>query len=225
MAGRVDALIRLPFIAAPLIRGFVTFEGIDGSGKTTVSRRVAGELRARGTKVFWTGEPTRAWTGEAVRRSYADDVGPLAESFLFLADRAAHQEEIRRHLARGELVVCDRFADSTYAYQGARLEGIVPRPIPFLRGISEPWLLPPDLTLLLRIPAELGLRRIAARPAKIRFEQRAFLRKVARNYDTLARSRRFVVLDGRRDLGDVVRDAVAAIARRLSRRTRGITNG
>lgn len=201
-----------------MLRGFVTFEGIDGSGKTTVSRLVAKTLEARGENVFWTGEPTRQWTGEAVRRSYADDVGPLAESFLFLADRAAHQEEIRRHVDEGELVLCDRYADSTYAYQGARLRGILDRPIPFLRGVTEPWLLRPDLTLLLRVPAALGLRRIADRPEKVRFEQLAFLRQVARNYDGLARSRRFVVLDARGSRETVASAAIHAIVRRLARR-------
>ena len=203
-----------------MLRGFVTFEGIDGSGKTTVSRRVAECLRERGERVFLTGEPTRNWTGEAVRRSYADDVGPLAESFLFLADRATHQKEIRQHLARGEIVLCDRYADSTYAYQGARLQGIVSRPIPFLQKISEPWLLRSDLAILLKVPAELGLRRIADRPTKVRFEELTFLRKVARNYDGLAKSRRFVVLDGRQPADRVVQQALAAIARRLGRRTR-----
>ncbi len=212
--------MRLMPIAAALVSGFVTFEGIDGSGKTTVSRLVAETLRARGEKVFLTGEPTRNWTGEAVRRSYADDVGPLAESFLFLADRAAHQAEIRRHLEQGELVISDRYADSTYAYQGARLRGIVPRPIPFLQEISEPWLLEPDLTILLKVPADLGLRRIQDRPTKVRFEELAFLRRVARNYDALAKSRRFVVLDGRQGAEDVTDKAIAVIARRLRRRGR-----
>ena len=214
----VDGLIRLVFIAAPVLRGFVTFEGIDGSGKTTVSHLVAATLRARGARVFLTGEPTKHWTGEAVRRSYEEDVGALAESFLFLADRASHQEEIRSHLAGGELVLCDRYADSTYAYQGARLQGIVSRPSPFLQGMGEPWLIRPDLTLLLRIPADVGLRRISERPAKARFEQLAFLRKVARNYDVLAEGRRFVVLDARRSVEDVTHAAIGAITRRLARR-------
>ena len=205
---------------AAVLRGFVTFEGIDGSGKTTVSHLVAETLRARGESVFLTGEPTRSWTGEAVRRSYKDDVGPLAESFLFLADRAAHQGEIRRHRDAGELVLCDRYADSTYAYQGARLQGLVPKPVGFLHAVSRPWLLPPDLTLFLRIPPDLGLRRIADRPEKIRFEELAFLRKVARNYDTLAKARRFVVLDGRGTPEAVAREAVAAIERRLGPRPR-----
>ena len=198
----------------------MTFEGIDGSGKTTVSRLVAEALRGRGENVFLTGEPTKHWTGEAVRRSYKDDVGPLAESFLFLADRAAHQEEIRRHLDAGELVLCDRYADSTYAYQGARLERIVERPVDFLRKITEPWLLSPDLTLYLRIPADLGLDRIAGRPEKVRFEELAFLRKVARNYDALARGRRFVVLDARGTGEAVARQAIAIIDRRLASRRR-----
>lgn len=198
----------------------MTFEGIDGSGKTTVSRLVVDALRARGENVFLTGEPTRQWTGKAVRRSYKDDVGPLAESFLFLADRAAHQEEIRRHLDAGQLVVCDRYADSTYAYQGARLEGVVDRPVEFLRKITNPWLLQPDITLFLRIPADLGLSRIADRVEKVRFEELAFLRKVARNYDVLARSRRYVVLDGRGTKEAVAQQAIAAIVRRLAARTR-----
>jgi len=207
-------------LPAAVLRGFVTFEGIDGSGKTTVSRLVAKSLEERGERVFWTGEPTRQWTGEAVRRSYADDVGPLAESFLFLADRAAHQEEIRRHLAAGDLVLCDRYADSTYAYQGARLRGVVAQPIPFLRRMTEPWLLPPDLTLLLRIPAALGLRRIADRPEKVRFEELAFLRRVARNYDSVAKGRRFVVLDARGPAETVAQEAIEVVDRRLGPRRR-----
>lgn len=209
-----------PLIAAPVLHGFVTLEGIDGSGKTTVTRLVAEALTSRGESVFATREPTRLWTGDAVRRAYNDDVGPLAEAFLFLADRAAHQEEIRRHLDAREIVLCDRYADSTYAYQGTRLAGVVPQPVAFLQGIARPWLLEPDLTLLLRIPAELGLRRIAGRPDRIRFEELGFLRKVARNYDALAKSRRFVVLDAREEPAQVAAGAVAAIDRRLGPRRR-----
>lgn len=205
----------LRLIAAPVLKGFVAFEGIDGSGKTTVSRLVADELASRGTRVFLTSEPTSHWTGEAVRRAYQDDVGPLAEAFLFLADRAAHQEEIRRHLGAGELVLCDRYADSTYAYQGARLEGIVDRPIAFLRQTARPWLLEPDLTILLRLPADEGLRRIAARVDHVRFEKLSFLRKVAKNYDVLSKSRRYVVLDARDELSSIVAQSVSAIERRV----------
>jgi len=199
-----------------VLAGFVSFEGIDGSGKTTVSRLVAESLRAKGQTVHLTHEPTKTWLGDAVRHAYDDDVGAIAESFLFLADRAAHQSDIRAHLDKGELVLCDRYADSTYAYQGARLEGLVKDPIRFLQRASESWMLRPDLTILLRIPAEVGRNRIEGRPNLFRFEDLAFLEKVAANYDRLARSRRFTVLDGTRSPEEVTLDAVSAIRKRLT---------
>jgi len=200
-----------------VLTGFVTFEGIDGSGKTTVSRLVTESLRAKGSTVYLTSEPTKSWLGDAVRHAYVDDVGAIAESFLFLADRAAHLTDIRAHLRKGELVLCDRYADSTYAYQGARLDGLLNDPIRFLQRASESWTLRPDLTILLRIPAELARKRIEGRPNLIRFEDVAFLKKVAANYDRLARSRRFIVLDGTRSAEAVTLDAVSAIQKRLNR--------
>ena len=200
-----------------MLTGFVTFEGIDGSGKTTVSRLVTESLRAKGSTVYLTSEPTKTWLGDAVRHAYVDDVGAIAESFLFLADRAAHLTDIRTHLRKGELVLCDRYADSTYAYQGARLDGLLNDPIRFLQRASESWTLRPDLTILLRIPAELARKRIEGRPNLIRFEDVAFLKKVAANYDRLARSRRFIVLDGTRSAEAVTLDAVSAIQKRLNR--------
>lgn len=201
-----------------LVQGFVTFEGIDGSGKTTVSHLVAERLSSRGERIYATEEPTRLWTGEAVRRAYKDDVGPIAEAFLFLADRAAHQEEIRRHLKGGELVLSDRYADSTYAYQGARLSGVVKDPVAFLQRMTRPWLLLPDMTFLLRISPEIALRRISGRPEHVRFEELAFLRRVARNYDGLSKSRRFVALDARQAPEALADHAIEAIERRLRAR-------
>ena len=200
-----------------MLTGFVTFEGIDGSGKTTVSRLVAKSLQARGRRVYLTSEPTKTWLGEAVRHAYDGDVGAVAESFLFLADRAAHLTEIRAHLERRELVLCDRYADSTYAYQGARLEGLMDNPIRFLQRASESWMLHPDLTILLRVPAELARKRIEGRPHLVRFEDLAFLKKVAANYNRLARAHRFVVIDGTRGADAVSLDAISAIQKRLTR--------
>lgn len=200
-----------------MLTGFVTFEGIDGSGKTTMSRLVAESFRAQGHRVYLTSEPTKTWLGEAVRHALDSDVGAVAESFLFLADRAAHLTEIRAHLERRELVLCDRYADSTYAYQGARLEGLMDDPMRFLQQASESWVLRPDLTIFLRVPPELARKRIEGRPNLVRFEDLAFLRKVAANYDQLARSRRFVVLDGTRAADAVSLEAISAIQKRLTR--------
>jgi len=205
-----------------VLAGFVTFEGIDGAGKTTVSRLVAEFLQAKGHAIFLTSEPTKTWLGDAVRRAYDDDVGAVAESFLFLADRAAHVDEIRSHLENGDLVLCDRYADSTYAYQGARLKGIVKDPIRFLQQASKEWTLEPDLTLFLRVTPNLGLKRIQGRPTRIRFEELPFLKEVAANYDRLSRSRRFVVLDGARTAEVVAREATMSIENRFTpRRRRG----
>lgn len=200
-----------------MLTGFVTFEGIDGSGKTTVSRLVAEKLRSRGHSVFLTSEPTTGWLGDAVRRGVEEDVGPVTEAFLFLADRAAHIPGIRSHMGRGDLVLCDRYVDSTYAYQGARLAGVLRDPLRFLQRTSDPWVLTPDVTILLRIPAELGLERIKDRRNKVRFEDPAFLRKVAANYDRLAKGRRFVVVDATRPSEVVTDDAISVIKRRLAR--------
>lgn len=196
---------------------FVTFEGIDGSGKTTIARRVYRELRKRKVRVVLTSEPTRTWLGSAVRRSVRDDVGPFVESLLFLADRARHTEEIRRWLRRDYVVLCDRYADSTYAYQGARLAGSMKDPIRWLRAMSAPFVVQPDVTILLRVSPEQGLRRIARRTSRIRFERPSFLAKVARNYERLARGRRFEVVDARRPPREVTRAVLGILDARLER--------
>jgi dTMP kinase len=216
IAGGPPRLLNPPGALPRCVRpGLVTFEGIDGSGKTTVSRRVFEILRDRGGPVAWTSEPTHHWLGEAVRRSYQEDVGPLAEAFLFLADRATHVAEIRSLVSAGHLVLCDRYADSTYAYQGARLQGIVPRPVEFLQAATEPWFAKPKLTILLEVPVALALSRIADRPEKIRFEDRSLLERVAKNYHRLARSQRYAIVDATRSIDRVVDDCIGAIEKRL----------
>src|SRR5437016_14186195 len=103
------------------------------------------KLRSRGHSVFLTKEPTTGWLGDVVRRGVEEDANAITEAFLFLADRSAHIPQIRSHLEKGDLVLCDRYADSTYAYQGARLVGVIPNPIRFLQTASRGSLLPPDL--------------------------------------------------------------------------------
>lgn len=197
---------------------FITLEGIDGAGKTTIARRVGSALRKAGHRVVLTTEPTRTWLGDAVKKSYDDDVGPLAETFLFLADRARHTAQIRGWLARGATVVSDRYADSTYAYQGVRLKGMMRDPIRWLQSVSAPAVLEPDLTILLDISPRLGLRRIAGRKRKVRFEKQRFLTEVAANYRRLAKGPRFVTIDGSRSAAEVTADVMRAIGRRLGER-------
>jgi dTMP kinase len=197
---------------------FITFEGIDGSGKTTVAGRVTAALRSRGVDAVFTQEPTETWLGEAVKRCVAEKRGALVETFLFLADRAEHSLGIRAWLAEGKTVVCDRYADSTYAYQGVRLAGLVPDPVEWLQAISRPFVLTPDLTILLRVDPATGLRRLASRAHKAPFEEETFLKEVAEVFDRLATDVRFETVDANADADAVVAAVLEALDRRLYRK-------
>lgn len=189
---------------------FATVEGIDGSGKTTVTAKVAEALEGEGVAVVRTTEPTHTWRGQAVKWAIDGDVDPVTEAFLFLTDRQSHGARIRTWLADGKVVLSDRYADSTYAYQGARLEGSRRDPVAWLQELSAPFVVPPDVTYFLAVPPDLGLARIEGRSRKVRFEELAFLRRVDANYRQLARDPRFVTLDATRDAdavaGDVLED-------------------
>jgi len=141
---------------------FVTFEGPEGCGKSTQMHLLADYLRARGDDVLVTREPGGTAIGEAVRAILLDpahaDMLPLTEFLLFSAARAQHVGQvIRPHLARGGIVLCDRYADSSLAYQGygGQLD------LEVLRAISQVATggLLPDLSFYLDVPVEVGLRR------------------------------------------------------------------
>jgi len=187
---------------------FITFEGLDGTGKSTQMRKLAEWLRAAGHKVVETREPGGTATGEKIRRVLLDSktqsLAPLAEMALMFASRAQHiAEVIAPALDRGEIVLCDRFTDSTEAYQGGGRklgsEGVL-KLHKILCGDLQP-----DLTILLESdPAEsigrarrrnlAALNRSVSRSAakhpsdENRFEQetRAFFTRVREGYRALA---------------------------------------
>jgi len=135
---------------------FVTFEGVDGSGKTTVANLVADCFRRQGLPVLLTSEPNTTYIKQFLMT--VNERTAWTETFLFLADRAEHVAKvIRPALQRGEIVLCDRFIDSTIAYQGFGL-GL---PVDQLRQLNDAVTggLVPNLTILLDIEPELGLRR------------------------------------------------------------------
>jgi dTMP kinase len=143
----------------------VTFEGVEGSGKSTQARRLADALQARGLGVQLTSEPDGTPLGVAVRAMLETDGTsrtPLAESFLFMAARQQHVAQvIRPALERGDIVISDRYLDATVAYQGYG-RGLDIRTIEELNLIATGGVLP-DLTLVLDLPAEVGMARIARR--------------------------------------------------------------
>lgn len=143
----------------------VTFEGGEGAGKSTQLRRLASRLADAGERVTATREPGGTPAAEAIRSfvlsGAARDLGPDAEAILFAAARADHVDRlIRPALERGDWVLCDRFIDSTRAYQGTA--GVDPQLIWALERVAVRDCFP-DLTLILDIPVESGLARMAAR--------------------------------------------------------------
>jgi dTMP kinase len=147
---------------------FITFEGGEGVGKSTQLDRLAAHLRACGLEVVTTREPGGTPKAEALRKVLLSGriapLGPLAEAALFAAARIDHVDKlIAPALARGVFVLCDRFTDSTRAYQGAR-GGVDPQTLALLEQAAVGDLRP-DLTIILDLPHEQGMARAAKRRA------------------------------------------------------------
>lgn len=200
---------------------FITLEGGEGAGKSTQIRLLAEALRADGHGVVVTREPGGSPGAEAIRHLLVNgDTGrwlPVSEALLLAAARYDHvQRTIRPALEQGQWVLCDRFADSTLAYQGAG-HGLDPALLAQLRDIATAGLRP-DLTLILDIDPAIGLARAAARHAgEDRYEQmdRGFHQRLREAYLTIAKAEpdRCVIIDASADVAAIqgaIRHAVHA---------------
>jgi dTMP kinase len=176
------------------VRGqFITLEGPEGSGKSTQTRHLATALRRSGYTVVQTREPGGTAVAEAIRQTLLhspsrEDITPIAESLLIFAARSQHVAHvIEPALRRGAIVLCDRFSDSTFAYQG------------FARGLDLTWLrtdnalatngCSPNLTLLLDVPVHIGLsrrRKSGGKQNRLDRESERFHRLVRKGFLSLA---------------------------------------
>jgi dTMP kinase len=192
---------------------FITFEGIDGSGKSTQLAMLAGKLRVQGFDVLTTKEPGGTALGKRLRAAFLETeeaVAPLAELLLFAADRAQHVNFlVKPALSEGKIVISDRYADATFAYQGAG------------RGFSEKTVnqvielatdkLKPDLTLFFDLPIETALERTGNRSEngekKNRMDKETadFYTRVREAYLKISRTepRRFFVIDAAGSIEEV----------------------
>jgi dTMP kinase len=203
------------------VRGiFITFEGVEGSGKTTQMRRLERALRRRGHRVERTREPDGTALGAVVRRVFERPgvrPEPLVEVFLFMAARRQHvSEKIAPWLARGRVVLCDRYTDATIAYQGygrgVDVELIRELNVHATGGLS------PDLTLLFDLPPEEGFRRIGQRRLDhFEREKLAFHRRVRRGYLEILRAepKRVRLIRAARPPAEVARDIDAIVGESL----------
>jgi dTMP kinase len=209
---------------------FITFEGGDGSGKTTQLGVVQSHLRELNRPCVLTREPGGTALGRVLRKVLLEagdqEIAEPGELFLYLADRAQHVKEVVAPALRaGKIVLCDRFSDSTLAYQG------------YGRGMDLDWLrrlndtatdgLRPDLSFLFDCPVDVGLARAARRGAaaqtgqaredRFERERRDFHEKVRQGFIALARAEpeRFRVVDGSRPIAEVAEQIRAIIEREL----------
>ncbi len=201
---------------------FITIEGGEGAGKSTMMERLAGWLETRGHRVVRTREPGGTALAEKIRAIVLDDqhaeLSSLSELLLVFASRAQHLEElIRPALARGDTVLCDRFTDATWAYQGGG------------RRMSADWIaalenmvhgdLQPDLTLLLDLPVDQGMKRVSIRGEADRIEQESleFFGRVRRAYLTRVETMndRFELIDASRETDQVWSQIESILERRL----------
>jgi dTMP kinase len=185
---------------------FITVEGGEGAGKTTQIARIAHWLHERGHTVVQTREPGGTALAEKLREILLDNdnvaLSSLTELLLMFAARAQHLDDlIRPALDRGETVICDRFTDATWAYQGGG-RGLPAQPIATLEQLVHGDL-QPDLTLLFDLPVAVGLERAARRGESDRFESEtlAFFERVRAAYlERAARfPERFVLIDAAQD--------------------------
>ena len=204
---------------------FITFEGGEGAGKSTQIRRLAERLRADGRDVVLTREPGGSPGAESIRElllnGETDRWSPLTEALLMNAARRDHIERvIAPGLARGAVVLCDRFADSTRAYQGAG--GAVDPTVIAQLETAVVGDMRPDLTLIFDLPVADGLRRALSRNGgEERFEAKgaAFHERLRAAYLDIARTepRRCVVIDATATLDAVETAVAAAVAAGLAR--------
>jgi dTMP kinase len=222
--GRQTPLALVPKLKRPPTNGiFVAFEGVEGSGKGTQIRLAQEWLEQQGVQVLVTREPGGTPVGEELRKVLLDHatghIEPKTEALLFAASRAQHVASvIRPALAEGRVVICDRYIDSSLAYQGSA-RGLGEQDVLTLNVWATQGLFP-DLVLLLHLEPEAGLLRSLEEPDRIELEGQDFHAKVADAYLRMAEEHpeRFVVVDADRPPEQVHEQVIEALGRVIKER-------
>ncbi len=186
---------------------FITFEGVDGCGKTTQINLLKDYYEKQGRTVLLTREPGAKGLGVKLREillNYDGEVSPNCESFLFLADRAQHIDTIiKPAVERGEIVLCDRHTDSTVAYQGYG-RGVDLDRINMLNNIATSGM-KPDLTLIFDIDTDTSMARVGKEKDRMESAGIEFFKKVRNGYLDIAKNepQRVKLLDGNKSIEEI----------------------
>jgi dTMP kinase len=193
----------------------ITLEGIDGSGKSTVAKKLEENPEICFLEPVFTREPTRGTlTGTAVESAIQSDTDQLAELFLFTADHAEHLAKlVKPELENGKIVISDRYSDSRYAYQGATLKNRLENPLEWVKHLHQGWTVVPDLTFLFDIEPEIAVERCGKRGEQTKFEKIGFLQNVRENFLSLTAEEpeRFVIIDASSSPEEVEKEVVQKI--------------
>ncbi|WIM44339.1 dTMP kinase [Methanosarcina mazei] len=199
----------------------ITLEGIDGSGKSTVAKKIQENPEIQVFDPVFTREPTRGTlTGTAVENAIQSETDQLAELFLFTADHAEHLAKlVKPALANGKNVISDRYSDSRYAYQGVTLKSRFENPLEWVRSLHSGWTVVPDLTFLFDIGPEIAVERCGKRGEQTKFEKIEFLQNVRENFLILAAEDpgRFVVIDASRPQEEVEKKVIKKVLEFIQR--------
>ncbi|MCW6169076.1 MAG: dTMP kinase [Thermoplasmatales archaeon] len=197
---------------------FIALEGIDGSGKSTITRLVAERLKKDGFKVFTTHEPTndKVAIDDLVRDRNVESY--LKLFFSFTEDRFSHQLKIKEHLDNGEIVLCDRYLLSSYAYQGQVIQGLFGNKheaIQWMTNVSRIITVRPDMNFLLDIDPDIALKRISERKQVTSFEDLGYLKSVRDFYTSLVSSDT-ILIDASKSTKDVTEDVYKILQSRIT---------
>lgn len=192
----------------------IAIEGIDGSGKTTVSTEIYSFLSSRGVPVYYSFEPTYTKIGSIIHRFLRGEIllEPHSQALLFAADRLEHlSKEIIPRIKQGVNVILDRYVHSSYAYQGALLNDLK-----WVMSINK-FALSPDLAIYIDVPPSIAIRRIRKKKrSKLSvYEQVSFLKKVRSIYKLFVKKGELVETDGTREKEQVISDALALVCKSL----------
>lgn len=196
---------------------FITFEGIDGCGKSTQARFLSENLNSLGVDVFWTKEPGGTEIGKMIREvllKFDGEIDTLTEFLLFASDRSAHVKEIIKELSKGKVVISERFKDSSIAYQGYG-GGLS---INFIERIHrEITILEPDLTILLDISPTTSIKRVKD-PDRIEKKGIDYLDRVRNGYLILSKiyKNRYVIFDGEKEKSALSKEIFEVVKERIT---------